>query len=95
MDVTLLAVSTAVWLFILIPLLVVWIAGLVDIVRRDLPRQTKLGWILIVLLLPFVGTLLYFVLRKPTEKELELAREAAADKPRDWRAGPGPRPPVD
>jgi hypothetical protein len=73
-----LAVSTAVWVFILIPVLVIWVAGLVDIVRRDLPRSTKAGWIIVVLLLPVVGTLVYFLMRKPTEGELRQAGHAAA-----------------
>ena len=92
---TLLAASAALWVFILLPLIVVWVIGLVDIVRRDLSPQAKLGWILVVVLLPVVGTLVYFVLRKPTEDEIRRAREAAADRPRDWRSGAGPRPPMD
>jgi hypothetical protein len=69
-----LAVSTAVWVFILIPVLVIWVAGLVDIVRRDLPSSTKAGWIIVVLLLPVIGTLVYFLMRKPTQEELRRLR---------------------
>jgi hypothetical protein len=90
-----LAVTGAVWLFILLPIAVIWIIGLVDVVRRDLSREAKIGWILIVVLLPVVGTLVYFLLRKPTEEEIRRHREAAADSGRDWRSGVGPRPPVD
>ena len=68
--------STFAWVFIGIPLLVVWVVGIVDIVRRDLPPGTKAGWILIVLLLPFVGTLAYFLLRKPTPEEVRLTEQA-------------------
>ncbi|HEX6582327.1 MAG TPA: PLD nuclease N-terminal domain-containing protein [Thermoleophilaceae bacterium] len=73
-----LAVSTAVWIFILVPVLVIWAVGLIDIFRRDLPRGTKAAWVLIVVLLPIVGTITYFVLRKPTEKEIRQAQQAAA-----------------
>jgi hypothetical protein len=47
--------------------------------------------------LPFVGTLVYFLLRKPTQQEIELRQAAAADarQPDDARAGVEPRPPVD
>jgi hypothetical protein len=62
------AVSTAVWVFILLPLIVVWVIGLVDIARRDLPRGATAAWILIVMLLPVVGTVAYFLMRRPTEK---------------------------
>jgi Phospholipase_D-nuclease N-terminal len=91
-----LAVSTMVWVFILLPLVIVWVIGLVDIVRRPLSRQATAAWIVIVLVLPFIGTLVYFLLRKPTQEELRLQRAAAAD-PRhaDGRASVGPRPPVD
>ena len=73
-----LAASTAVWVFILVPVLVIWAVGLIDIFRRDLPRGTKAAWVLIVVLLPIIGTITYFLLRKPTEKEIEQARQAAA-----------------
>jgi hypothetical protein len=85
--VTLLAASTAVWVFILLPLVVIWAVGLYDIFRRDLPRGTKAAWILIVVVLPVLGTLLYFLLRKPTEKEIEQAQEAAAATRGDWPKG--------
>ena len=68
--------STFTWVFIGIPLLVVWVIGIVDIARRDMPRGAKAGWIVIVLLLPFVGTLAYFVLRKPTSEEIRQTQQA-------------------
>jgi hypothetical protein len=74
------AVSTAVWVFILVPLIVVWAIGVVDIVRRDLPRGATAAWILIVVLLPVLGTLAYFLLRKPSEKEIQQAQAAAAEQ---------------
>lgn len=91
-----LATSTFVWVFILLPLVIVWAIGLVDIVRRPLSRQATAAWIVIVLVFPFVGTLVYFLLRKPTQEELRLQRATAAE-PRltDRRADIGPRPPVE
>jgi hypothetical protein len=65
-----LALSSATWGLILLALAIVCVVAIVDVVRRDLSRQAKAAWILIVLLLPFVGTLLYFLLRKPDEMEL-------------------------
>ena len=89
----LLAASTAVWVFILVPVIVAWVAGLVDILRRDLPRATKAAWVLIVVLLPIVGTVAYFLMRKPTDKEVRQAQQAAAARRTDWPTGTGPRPP--
>jgi hypothetical protein len=89
-----LAVSTFVWVFILVPLVVVWVIGLVDIIRRPLSGQATAAWIIVVLVFPFIGTLVYFLLRKPTEEELRLHRAAGADHT-DRRSDVGPRPPVD
>jgi Phospholipase_D-nuclease N-terminal len=74
--VTPLAASTATWVFILLPLLVIWTIGLVDIFRRDPPWGRKAAWILVVVLLPVVGTITYFVLRKPSQAEIEQAAQA-------------------
>ena len=68
--------STFLWVFVGIPLLVVWVIGIVDILRRDMPGGMKAGWILVVLLLPFVGTLVYFIMRKPTPEEIRLTEQA-------------------
>jgi hypothetical protein len=70
------AASAMVWVFILLPLLVIWALGLFDIFRRDLPRGTKAAWAVIVVLLPVVGTIVYFLLRKPTEEEIRQTRQA-------------------
>jgi hypothetical protein len=80
------AASTAVWVFILIPLLVIWALGIVDIVRRELSPAHTAGWILLVVLLPLVGTLVYFLLRKPTEEQVRRAQEVAAQQ-RDSSSG--------
>ena len=68
--------SPFLWVFVGIPLLVVWVVGIVDIVRRDLPPGLKAGWIMVVLLLPFLGTLVYFLMRKPTPEEIRQTEQA-------------------
>lgn len=43
--------------------LVLWVYALVDIIKsRFSDENTKIVWILIVILIPFLGTILYFVL---------------------------------
>ena len=84
---TLLAVTTTVWVFILVPLIIVWAIGVFDIVRRDLSLSATIGWILIVVLVPLLGTLVYFQLRKPTEKEIRRAEAAAAETRGNWPRG--------
>jgi hypothetical protein len=77
---TVIAASPAVWVFILVPLVIIWALGIVDILRRPLSRTQTAGWILLVVLLPLVGTLVYFLLRKPTQEEILRAQQAAAEQ---------------
>jgi Phospholipase_D-nuclease N-terminal len=90
-----LGLTAATWSFIVLPVLIVWALGVADIVRRPLPREQKAGWILVVVLLPIVGTLVYFALRKPTPEEVRRSQAASAD----FRGAPlrevEPRPPLD
>jgi hypothetical protein len=74
------AMSTATLVFIGIPLAVAWIIGVFDILRRGLPTGQTVLWILIVIVLPIIGTMAYFSLRKPTEAEIQAAQAAAADR---------------
>jgi len=50
---------------------IVWIAGLVDVIakRPDLDRTKRLAWILLIVILPVIGTLLYFILRPTLPEE--------------------------
>jgi hypothetical protein len=79
---TSIAVSTAAVVFILIPLGVAWIAGLVDIFRHPMPTSTRVFWTVIVIVFPLIGTLVYFTLRRPTEREVSAAQAAAAERRR-------------
>jgi hypothetical protein len=76
------AMSAAVVVFIAIPVAIAWVAGLVDIFRHPMPTGHRVFWILIVLVLPIIGTLAYFTLRKPTEREVRAAQAAAAERRR-------------
>ena len=63
----LLAASTmgvVVLIIVLVPLVVAWAYALIDIVRRiDIGIGPKVLWALCVILLPFLGTLIYLLLR--------------------------------
>ena len=76
------AISTAAVVFIAIPLAIAWVVGLVDIFRHPMPTGQRVLWIAIVILLPIVGTIAYFTLRKPTEREVKAAQAAAAERRR-------------
>ena len=69
-------------LLIYVPLLLVWGAALVDIFRRDdMGGASKALWVLAVILLPFLGTLLYLILRRPgaTSEERQALDAASRD----------------
>jgi Phospholipase_D-nuclease N-terminal len=64
--------DTLAWvLFVLIA--IAWVLGLVDVVfkRHDLDRTKRLAWVLLIVILPIVGTLLYFALRPTLPEEAE------------------------
>lgn len=71
-------------------LLVVCVLTIVDIVRSDLSRGRMAAWVIVVLLLPFVGSVLYWVRREPSRTEVQYQvdseralRESARRRPFD------------
>ena len=67
---------TVIWVTVGVALVIVWAITIVDVIRRHLGAQRTVAWLLIVLILPFVGSLLYWLLRKPESGELERAADA-------------------
>jgi Phospholipase_D-nuclease N-terminal len=52
--------TVIVWLAVLL-WLVLWVVGVVDVIRRhDLGVGGKLLWIVVLLVLPFIGLFVYF-----------------------------------
>ena len=76
------AMSTAAVVFIGIPIAIAWVAGLVDIFRHPMPTGQRIFWIVVVIVFPIVGTIVYFILRKPTEREIRASQAAAAERRR-------------
>jgi hypothetical protein len=78
-------VATTFWetfflILLFLPLAMVWAFALIDIFRRDdIGGGSKAVWVACVILLPFLGTLVYLVVRKPgaTRAERELLGAAA------------------
>ncbi len=48
-------------LFALIPI-ILWIFALVDILKNEFTGSNKIVWLLVVILLPVIGAVLYFIL---------------------------------
>ena len=59
---------TWLWVAIAIAVVIVWVFSLVDIFSRHLDRRHTLAWVLIVVLLPIAGSILYLVLRSREEQ---------------------------
>jgi hypothetical protein len=55
-------------LFIVIPFLIIPVIALIDILRHEFNGNDKLIWVLVVLLLPVLGSILYFIIGR--EKRL-------------------------
>ena len=69
-------------LLIYIPLIMIWAFALIDIFRRDdLHGPAKAAWLVVVILLPFIGTVIYLIMRKPgaTPEEREAMEAASRD----------------
>ena len=71
--------STVLWFAVAVVVAVVWALGLVDLFRRHLDLKHTIAWLLIVLILPILGTILYWVLRQPDAGELERTEAARRD----------------
>jgi hypothetical protein len=54
---------SALWIAIGVTVLIVWVFSVVDIFSRHLDRKQTLAWLLIVILLPIAGSILYWLLR--------------------------------
>jgi Phospholipase_D-nuclease N-terminal len=73
----------AFFLFLIyVPLIMVWGFAVFDIFRRDdLGGGSKALWLVVVVFLPFVGTLLYLLFRRPgaTPEERQAIDSASRD----------------
>jgi hypothetical protein len=66
---------------IAIPLLLIWVLTLVDLVRRhDLNGSRKVLWALVVLLVPVVGVIVYFIARPPQATDRPATLDAVGDQ---------------
>lgn len=51
---------------LLVPVLLLWVYALVDIIRRDdLSSAAKTLWVVAILVLPYLGALIYLAIRAP------------------------------
>ena len=79
---------TLLWITIAVLLLIVAVITVVDIVRRHLGRARTSAWILIVVLLPVIGSIAYWIQRKPTVEEVEHYADVDRDRREQARRRP-------
>jgi len=66
---------------IAIPLLLIWVLTLVDLFRRhDLPTGRKVLWAVVVLVLPVVGVIMYFIARPPQPTDRAASLDGVGDE---------------
>ena len=72
-------IRTLLIIMIVTPLILLWGAAVWDVIRQGYSGWTVVGWLLVVLILPIVGPIFYFALRKPREGDAEAAYLAQRD----------------
>jgi hypothetical protein len=70
---------TFVWITISILVLIVWAISVYDIFRRHLGAGRTAAWLLIVIILPFVGSVVYWAVRPASAEEVEAYASADRD----------------
>lgn len=70
-----------VWVILVaLPLLFLWIVGAVDVLRRrDMSALAKTFWVLVMLVVPILGLLVYFFAR-PHDASVTIEDEAAGQE---------------
>jgi hypothetical protein len=79
---------TVFWIIGLSALAVVWVISIVDIFRRHYSGAATVGWLALIVVLPFIGALIYWGMRKPTTDEVEQAYLGEAELRRSAAARP-------
>jgi hypothetical protein len=75
--------------FIYIPLILLWVFTLIDIFgRHDLSGWVKALWVILVVLLPIIGMLVYFIFR-PFSAQDEAMQKQVRENQELYRAAQG------
>ena len=58
------SIGLFIWQALILLSIGLWIYCLIDILKNKFAQNDKLIWTLVVILIPFIGSLLYFFIRK-------------------------------
>jgi hypothetical protein len=81
-------IMTVLWFIVAILVAVAWVLSIADIIRSHYSTGTTIGWIALVVILPFIGSAIYWALRKPTGDEAEQEYLAEASRRHDAATRP-------
>jgi uncharacterized membrane protein YqjE len=59
------------WTIVIILVAIVALLSLVDIIRSRYSLGATVGWAVLVVVLPLIGSIIYWSLRKPSQRDLE------------------------
>jgi hypothetical protein len=76
------------WLLLILLALIVAIFTLVDVFSRHLGAGKAAAWTLLVLILPLLGSALYWIIRPTPTSEVEAARLARSELRRETERRP-------
>jgi cytochrome bd-type quinol oxidase subunit 2 len=79
---------TVLWIIGVTVLAVLWAITLADLFRRHHSAWAKVGWVALIVLLPFIGAVIYWAVRKPTREEVDQQYLAEAELRRSAAARP-------
>jgi uncharacterized membrane protein YhaH (DUF805 family) len=82
------AVMSLLAIILVILVVVVWAITIADIIRRHYPTGTTIGWIALVVILPLVGSIVWWATRKPEPGEAEEQYLAQASRRHDAASRP-------
>jgi hypothetical protein len=66
-------------IFIATPFIMLWGAAVLDVIRRHYSGWSIVGWLLLILLVPVIGPLIYFATRDPSREDVEQTYLAQRD----------------
>jgi Phospholipase_D-nuclease N-terminal len=70
-------VEFLIFLAILIPLLLLWVYCFINVIRRnDLSGVAKVAWLVVIIVFPYFGAILYLVLRSTAAGWKQMEAEA-------------------
>ena len=81
---------TVLWILAGLALVIIWVISIFDVFRHHFSGGTTVGWLALIVFLPFVGALIYWGMRKPSQQEIDQhmlgeaeLRRSAASRPFD------------